>query len=90
MDQAVGSGFRRKTVLDMSSVWCLLTCHPGGHVKCGVIYLSLQVKGGIRVGVTSVGIFNISVLLNPGARTEARGGACKEGRRLKTESTSGG
>lgn len=37
-----------------------------------------------------MGIFSISVLLNPGARTKSQGGACKESRRLKTEPTSRG
>lgn len=37
-----------------------------------------------------MGTFSISVLLNPGARTESQGGACKESRRLKTEPTSRG
>lgn len=62
----------------------------GGYVTCGLVYLNLKVQGGIRVGVTSVGIFSISALLNPGARTESQGGACKESRRLKTEPTSRG
>lgn len=46
MDQVAGGGFGRKTVLDVSGVWCLLACHPGGHVKCGVVYLSPRSKEG--------------------------------------------